>query len=326
MSSDQPDHTPPQTIPTVTNAQIITPRLVTVGQFSTVVIIWSFTPLAAVWTVQALHWAWGLFIRFSLALPIVFGCLAFMGIAMPIHRQALSSYAAGAIGLFGSMTLCYIGAQSIPSAMISMIFGLAPIFSGLLTWLFLANQRLGLKHILGLCLAVVGMALSMGFGQAKLHFQLWGILTVFMAVLLYVVSSLLVRKVGAEIHPLSQTAGATLFSWLGFLILLPFYTADMPTLMPSLQTSIAVLYSAIFSSVLAMVCYYALIQRLNATTAMLTTMTTPVLATIWGMFLNDEQLGPHFMLGLALLCTGLYIYSQQSSTVPNHSIKEDVIA
>ena len=33
-------------------------RLATTGQFITVVLIWSLTPLAAVWTVNEIHWAW----------------------------------------------------------------------------------------------------------------------------------------------------------------------------------------------------------------------------------------------------------------------------
>ncbi len=39
----------------------VTPRLATAGQFIAVVLIWSLTPLAAVWTVHEIHWAWGFF-------------------------------------------------------------------------------------------------------------------------------------------------------------------------------------------------------------------------------------------------------------------------
>ena len=43
---------PTQTSPTVT---MFHPRLATVGQFIAVVLIWSLTPLAAVWTVHEIH-------------------------------------------------------------------------------------------------------------------------------------------------------------------------------------------------------------------------------------------------------------------------------
>lgn len=63
-------------------------RLATAGQFIAVVIIWSLTPLAAVWTVQEIHWAWGLFIRFSLAIPIALLCLRFFRLKLIFSKKS----------------------------------------------------------------------------------------------------------------------------------------------------------------------------------------------------------------------------------------------
>ena len=60
-------------------------------------------------------------------------------------------------------------------------------------------------------------------------------------------------KVGADIHPIIQTTGSTLVSWLGYVCMLSFFLNDMPTQLPSLQASLAILYSALFSSILAMI-------------------------------------------------------------------------
>ena len=307
MNQPTSDTPPPQTLPTVAPRTAL--PLATVGQFAAVVIIWSFTPLAAVWTVREIHWAWGLFIRFSLALPIAWGMMQWMGITLPLHAQAIRSYVAGALGLFGSMTLCYIGAQHVPSAVISMIFGLSPMVSGLLAVWVMRTEKFSMRQRVALAVSVLGMALALGLGQANLHFHLVGILTIGLAMLLYVLSTVWVRQVGANIHPFSQTLGATLVSWLGYVLLLPFYVGEIPQQLPSQNGMIALLYSAVFSSVVAMLCYYALIRRVAATTAMLTTVITPVLATLWGLMLNHEQLGQHFILGLLLLCLGLAVYS-----------------
>ncbi len=62
---------------------LVSPRLATVGQFIAVVLIWSFTPLAAVLTVHEIHWAWGLVFslqyRHSIGidLPILFSTKAY---------------------------------------------------------------------------------------------------------------------------------------------------------------------------------------------------------------------------------------------------------
>ena len=105
--------------------------------------------------------------------------------------------------------------------------------------------------------------------------------------------------------------GATLVSWVGYCSLLPFFWSEMPVQLPSLQSSIALIYSALFSSVLAMIFYYALLNTVSPTTLMLITIMTPVLATVWGSWLNQEQLSPDLILGLLLLCLGLALYSFQ---------------
>lgn len=121
-----------------------------------------------------------------------------------------------------------------------------------------------------------------------------------------------VAKVGADIHPIIQTTGSTLVSWLGYVCMLSFFLNDMPTQLPSLQASLAILYSALFSSILAMIFYFHLIQKLNPTTVMLITILTPVLATFWGVFFNHEPLSSHLIMGLVFLCLGLSLYAYRN--------------
>ena len=299
----------PQTLPTVVPATALRPAIV--GQFIAVVLIWSLTPLAAVITVKELHWAWGLFLRFSLALVFALPIIYLLKISVPWHKRACLSYLAGALGLFGSMTLCYIGAQYVPSALISMIYGFAPILSGVIGVLLLKQKGFGLSQQLGLAIATVGMGFALGLGSASFHFNLIGIGFEFAAVLLYVFSALWVTKFSDGIHPIAQMTGATLFSWIGYVSLLPFFN-EMPNWQNlNLSTYIAVIYSALFSSVLAMICYYSLIQRIKTSTLMLLTIITPILATVWGIFLNDEILSHSFFLGLVFTCLGLFIYLHQ---------------
>lgn len=286
-------------------------RLATTGQFITVVLIWSLTPLAAVWTVNEIHWAWGLFIRFSLAIAIAYICQLYFKIKMPVHPQALLSYTAGAIGLFASMAFCYMGASKVPSAIISMIYGIAPLVSGLMAIYIFKSTPFSAYQWMGLMLGMFGLFFALGFGSQSFTLNYLGVGLELIAMLLYVLSAFAVRSVNASIHPISQMTGATLVSWVGYCSLLPFFWSEMPVQLPSLQSSIALIYSALFSSVLAMIFYYALLNKVSPTTLMLITIMTPVLATVWGSWLNQEQLSPDLILGLFLLCLGLALYSFQ---------------
>lgn len=288
------------------------PHLATVGQFIAVVLIWSFTPLAAVLTVHEIHWVWGLFLRFSLAIPLAFICLFYFRLKLIFNRDAYMSYVAGALGLFGSMAFCYMGATRVSSGMISIIYGTAPLWSGLIAVFILKHEHFLTRQWCGLTLAIVGLTLTLGIGTDQIQLDLIGVAYEMIAVLLYVISMFAVAKIGAGIHPIIQTTGSTLVSWLGYLCLLPFFISEMPTQIPSLQTCFALLYSALFSSVLAMIFYFHLIQRLNPTTVMLITILTPVLATIWGAYFNHEPLSSHLIIGLILLCFGLFLYAYRS--------------
>ncbi|CAB1216098.1 DMT family transporter [Acinetobacter bouvetii] len=284
-------------------------RLATAGQFISVVLIWSLTPLAAVWTVHELHWAWGLFIRFSLAIPIAMIFMTVFKLKIPLHPQALLSYAAGALGLFLSMSFCYMGASKVSSAMISIIYGIAPLVSGLLSIFLFKNERFSAYQWLGLILGITGLIFALGLSSENLKLDYFGVVLEIIAMLFYVLSAFAVLQVNANIHPISQMTGSTIMSWLGYSLLLPFFWADLPTQFPSLQTTVALIYSALFSSVLAMICYYQLLNKVNPTTLMLITIMTPVLATLWGSWLNHESLGADLIIGLVLLCSGLVLYS-----------------
>ncbi|MCH7297276.1 DMT family transporter [Acinetobacter sp. NIPH1876] len=295
---------------------LVSPRLATVGQFIAVVLIWSFTPLAAVLTVHEIHWAWGLFFRFSIAIPLALICLFYFRQKLILTPQALISYGAGAVGLFGSMTFCYMGATRVSSGMISIIYGTAPLWSGLIAVFILKRERFLKRQWYGLTLAIFGLSLTLGIGADHIQLDSVGVLYEIIAVLLYVLSMFSVAKVGAEIHPIIQTTGSTLVSWFGYLCLLPFFLAEAPTQFPSLQTSLALLYSALFSSVLAMIFYFHLIQKLNPTTVMLITILTPVFATCWGFLFNHEPLSSHLIIGLMLLCFGLFLYAYRNRPRP----------
>ena len=207
------------------------------------------------------------------------------------------------------MAFCYMGASRVPSTVISIIYGSAPFVSGLVAIYIFRSEKLSAYQWLGLLLGMLGLYFALGLNAPNLLLDRFGMGLEIVAMLLYVLSAFAVRAVAAPIHPISQMTGATIMSWLGYCSLLPFFWSEMPDQLPSLQAHIALIYSAVFSSVLAMVFYYQLLNKVNPTTLMLITIMTPVLASLWGTWLNNEMLSSHFIWGLLLLCTGLACYA-----------------
>lgn len=66
-----------------------------------------------------------------------------------------------------------------------------------------------------------------------------------------------------------------------------------------------------------MIFYFRLIQQIKPTTVMLITILTPALATFWGVCFNHEPLHTHLLLGLLLLCAGLFLYAYRNAAQSN---------
>ena len=62
-------------------------------------------------------------------------------IPLPWHAGARRTYLAAGLGIFLAMTSVYWSSQFIPSGWISVLFGLAPIVTGLLATFLLAERR-----------------------------------------------------------------------------------------------------------------------------------------------------------------------------------------
>lgn len=62
------------------------------------------------------------------------------------------------------------------------------------------------------------------------------------------------------------------------------------------------------ASLVAMFCYFKLVQNIKPTTLSLTTVITPMLAMIIGAVLNHEQLSIMVFVGAFIILFGLFLY------------------
>lgn len=277
------------------------------SRYILLVLIWSSTPLAVVWSVRDLHPVWALTSRFVLAAILAYVICRVMRLALPMHKLALKSYAAGSLSLLGAMLLTYLAAPYLASGLMSLLFGFAPIFAGLVAFIFTKEQRLFTEQWAGMWIALLGLAFICLTGERS-FVQPIGIILILLAVVCYVGSMFWVKYLKANLNPLAQTTGSLIISAVGMLVLLPAFWQYAPTHMPSALTQIAILYSVVVASIIAMLCYFDLVQRLSPSTVALTTILTPVLALIWGAWLNHERIGMNMVVGAGIILLGLVLY------------------
>lgn len=277
----------------------------TLSAYLILILIWSTTPLAVVVSIRDLNPIWSLSVRFLLAIVIARIILWIIRQPLPMDKAALRCYLAGTLGLFWAMLFTYLGAQYLPSGLISLIFGLAPLFAGLAGHFL--DSKLYRVQWLGMVVSTVGLAGI--FGSVHMHDgMLKGIIYVLIGVMAYVGSFFWLRYEKANLHPLAQTTGSLMLSMIGLIALLPFYWTVRPQHMPSGETLFALVYSAVFASVIAMLCYFFLVNRMKASTLSLATVITPVLALILGAWINHEVISSSMLIGIGVVMLGLIVY------------------
>lgn len=274
--------------------------------YALLVFIWATTPLAIVWSLSDLHLMWALLLRFFIALPLAVIILLILRTPFPTHRQAVHSYIAGSFSLIGSQIFTYAATQYLSSGMIALMFGLAPIMAGLIGR-FAFGQQLYKLQWLGMAIAVCGLAIICLSG-ANQHVHPFGIVLMLISVFVYSFSIFWVKKVNAQIQPMAQATGSILVSSIFASCFIPFIWQYAPTHLPEAKSLFALIYTVLMASLVAMFCYFKLIQNIQATTLSLTTVITPMLAMMIGAALNHEQLSIMVFVGAFIILSGLFLY------------------
>lgn len=270
------------------------------------IFIWSTTPLAIVWSVSDIHNLWALVLRFFIALPLSLALLFILKVKLHLNSISIHSYIAGAFSFIGSQIFTYLATDYLSSGIIALMFGLAPIMTGLIAR-FVFNIHLHKLQWIGMTVAVAGLIIIC-MGGSNHHVNPIGIVLMLISVFIYCMSIFWVKKINAPLEPMAQASGSIIVSSIFALCLLPFIWQYAPTHIPSTKSLIGLFYAVIMASLLAMFCYFKLVQNIKATTLSLTTVMTPMLAMLFGAVLNNEKLTPMIFIGTSVLLTGLFIY------------------
>jgi len=274
--------------------------------YGLLVFIWATTPLAIVWSVSDLHPMWALVLRFFIALPLAIVVLLILKVRFPVDKVSILSYIAGSLSLIGSQIFTYAATAYLSSGLIALMFGLAPIMAGLIGR-FGFQQKLALLQWLGMAVSIIGLGLIC-LSDSQNHVQPLGIGLMIVSVFAYSLSIFLVKKINANIQAMAQATGSILVSTLIAILVVPWIWQYAPTQMPSAKSLLALFYTVIMASLIAMFCYFKLVQNLKPTTLSLTTVMTPLLAILIGAFLNDEQLSVQVFVGASIVLFGLLLY------------------
>lgn len=271
-----------------------------------VLLVWSTTALGIRWSVDGFGFLPAVALRMLLTLPLAWLACRWFGVVLPQTRAARWSYVAGGLNLFGAMLLTYLGAASINSGVIAVLYGTGPLLTGLFS-IYWLGQRFSWWNWGGLLLALCGLV--------EIHQQafqgnvllLHGALMVLAGATTQAAMSVWIKRLNAGVPPLALTLGS-------LTVAVPLYLLSwwlggwpLPPAWP-LRASISLLYMVVFATLIAFSLYGYLLQQLRPVTVALIQLITPVTSLLLGHYLNQEEIGLPLWIGTGLIAAGLLLY------------------
>ena len=197
----------------------------------------------------------------------------------------------------------------------SLIVCSCPLFAMLLIALvYRKSERFTGVQVVGSLLACLGMAVVVMNGHFVLHLSPKGDLLAFGACLCWAVYSLLMKAVTERYSTFFITRKVFFY---GLLTILPYYVV-FPGF-PSMEVifSRGVIWNLLFLSVVAsMICFLVwnwVIRRLGAVIATNWVYFNPITTILFAWWLLHEQITPWFLLGTALILTGMFLCEKRRS-------------
>lgn len=284
------------------------------ASFIAVTFIWSTTPLAIVISNQSIDPYLSLAARMLISLLALSLWFVWRRHKLPFYRSAWPTHlAVGVIGIGLSMSLVYLAAQHLPSSWIALIFGLAPLFTGILEGLFFRSLKLHWQHWAGISVAIGGLWLIFHDPTQQLTNDLsWSIIAMIASTFLHSLSASLVKRIQHRLSPLDTVFGGLsvalpitlLFWWLN--------GAQVPHDI-SKDTALSIIYLGIIGSLAGFLLYYQVLANFSATLSSFITILSPTLALIWGGWWNNEPLTINLLLGSCLILIGLTVFIFKSA-------------
>ncbi len=275
--------------------------------FFAVILVWATTPLAIKWSAQGFGFSFGVLLRMSIALLLCFALVKIFKVSMPWHQSARRTYVGAGLAIYCMMTLSYWGSQYIPSGLISVIFGLTPIVTGILAALWLKENSLTPVKLIGLSVGFSGLYFIFGTADELGHSAFYGIAAMLLAVVFHSFSIVWLKSLKSTLPSLSITTGGLVYALPLYLVTWIISDGSFPNEFP-MTAIVSSIYLGVIGSVLGFVLFVYVVKHLEASKVALITLVTPVFALLLGAVLNDETISSSTYIGAAIITAGLIVY------------------
>jgi drug/metabolite transporter (DMT)-like permease len=254
-------------------------------------------------------WRWT--IALAILLPLTYGLLKRHRLLILRHWKLIAFL--GLTGIASFHTCVYLALTTTSAVNALLLLSLAPLLIVLVSWSVL-GERVSLLQLLGITVSFVGATALIAHGSVSsltaLRFGT-GDLWMLLAVVLWALYSLLLKRVPAELPQLALLSASTAVA---VLLMLPVYLlAPSNEQLSSLdrQTLWAILYIALFASVLAFLLWNHGVSKIGPSKAGTFIYLMPVFGAVLAFAFLGEGLQVYQLGGGALIFLGIAVMNRK---------------
>lgn len=248
-------------------------------------------------------------VRWGISTIILIGILMVQGKRLPILRKWKEFSVLGFTGIFAFSTLLYVALGSINASQAGMISAGVPIFILLFTPIFL-KERIKGREWVGAFISIIGVViLFLGkSNMASFESSLLGNVEVVLAGVMWAIYTVLGKRFGSIMDPLTLTAGASLYGTI-FSAISCIGTVDFDLIQMTGLAWICLVYVSTFASVGAFLAWNFGVKIVGASKSAPYINMLPVFTVVLGILLLNEQISWLSWLGGIVTILGAVIAS-----------------
>jgi drug/metabolite transporter (DMT)-like permease len=246
-------------------------------------------------------------IRFAIATAILLAIAKVWKVRLGAERHEKTLWLLnGALFFSVSYGVVYWSEQYVPSGLVAILFATFPLLVTLFAHLLLPGEPFRVRAGVGAIVAFAGIVVIFSEDLAKLFGPKTEIAAAVFLVspLVSSISSVCVKKWGANIHPISLSAMPMAIASIVMTGMALLFERDRPVVWTRASVG-SLAYLSVFGSALTFTLYYWLLRHVRASRVALIAYATPVIAVTTGVLFLNEPLTSRFMLGGALVIAGV---------------------
>lgn len=242
------------------------------------------------------------------AVPALFLVVWWQGIRIPRTAKTwLCYFMMGTLNNALPFSLIFWGQTEIGSGLASILNSTTAFFGVIVAGVFLVDEALTTRKIVGAVFGVLGVAVIMGL-DALLNFDLRNLaqLAILGAALSYAFAGVWGKRFLSD-HPPIMNAFGMLAASTVLMIPVAVFAEGVPTVSLSTEVWASLIAVAILSTAIAYLLYFKILARAGSANLMLVTLLIPPIAVGLSYSFLGERMGNEAVVGFGLIAIGLLV-------------------